>query len=353
MSSILEQYRISDFLEWHRDKKLRLDPDFQRGSVWTPSARTYLIDTILIGLPIPKIYLRTQVDVATKRSFREVVDGQQRLRAIIDFADDRFTLSGRSEDFAGAKYSTLDSSLQQAFLEYPIAVGQLLNASDDDVLEVFARLNSYSVQLNAAEKRHAQFQGEFKWAVRAAARRWKILWNEYGVVTTRQRVRMLDDSLMAEMFGVVIEGVRDGGQPKITKLYQKQDNAFSPSGPEVTVVDQSLELILREFAEDLKGTPVLKGPHFLMLFSAVAHALAGIPEGDLKEEEMPERDGTILSDLNLVRANLMKLASVMDADEPPSGFEDFWRASKSSTQRIASRRVRFPLYFAALRPNEI
>ena len=114
MASILEQYRIADFLEWHREKKLKLNPDFQRGSVWTPAARTFLIDTILRGFPIPKIYLRTAVDTDTKQSYREVVDGQQRLRAIIDFANDKFALSKRAGEFSGLRYSTLESD-RQAF----------------------------------------------------------------------------------------------------------------------------------------------------------------------------------------------------------------------------------------------
>ena len=84
MPSILEQYRISDFVEWHKEKRLNLNPDFQRGSVWSPGARTFLIDTILRQLPVPKVYLRTNIDVATKKTVREVVDGQQRMRAILD-----------------------------------------------------------------------------------------------------------------------------------------------------------------------------------------------------------------------------------------------------------------------------
>src|SRR5690349_19082096 len=88
MPSILEQYRVSDFLEWHQKKALILNPDFQRGDMWSPAAKTFLIDTILRKLPIPKVYLRTRVDVVSKKSIREVVDGQQRLRAILSFAED-------------------------------------------------------------------------------------------------------------------------------------------------------------------------------------------------------------------------------------------------------------------------
>src|ERR1051325_7983667 len=223
MPSLLEQYRISDFLDWHKEKRLQLSPEFQRGSVWTPAARTFLIDTILRQLPVPKVYLRTKIDVATKKSIREVVDGQQRLRAIIDFSEDKFSLSKRAGEFEGKKYSTLGEELQERFLGYAIAVDQLVNADVDDVLEVFARLNSYTVSLNPAEKRHAKYQTSFKWAVHEAARDWKTLWEDLGVVSGRDRLRMGDDSLMAEMFSVIMKGVTDGGSTAIDRLYGEND----------------------------------------------------------------------------------------------------------------------------------
>lgn len=352
MPSILEQYRVSDFLEWYREQKLELNPDFQRGSVWTPAARGYLIDTILRQLPVPKIYLRTKIDVLTKRSVREVVDGQQRLRAILDFGNDQFVLSKRAGEFAGFKYSTLPSDLQQVFLSYPLAVDQLLNASDDDVLEVFARLNSYSVQLNSAEKRHASYQGEFKWAVREASRRWSVLWDRFHVIGVRQRVRMEDDSLMAEMFGVILDGVTDGGQTNVDKIYKEYDDKFDPQGEVPKRVDDVLSFFVETLGDFLRDSPILNGPHFLMLFSALAHAIHGIPPGDM-DDDFPVRSPDTLTDLGAARNNLLQLSSIIGAGDLPNGYEDFWRASKASTQRIASRRVRFPYFYRALSPQPI
>ncbi len=348
---MLEQYRIADFLEWYEEKKLKLNPDFQRGSVWTPPARNFLIDTILRDLPIPKIYLRTVVDIQTKTSIREVVDGQQRLRTIIDFAQDKFTLSKRAEEFYGLKYSTLSSDYQEAFLSYPIAVDQLLNATDDEVLEVFARLNSYSVQLNSPEKRHARFQGEFKWSIRRTSVKWKILWDKYGIITVRQRVRMLDDSLVSEMYGVLLEGVTDGGQTKIDSLYRKYDSTFEKDCETIRNVDKVLSFIVENFADYIIETPLLNAPHFLMLFAAVAHALIGIPQGSLKT--LPDASEIPLLDIEVSRENLLKLASIIESDQEPDDLIEFWGASKSSTQRISSRKFRFPIFYKALLPTPI
>ena len=94
-----DQYPISDILAWMKDKTLVLNTDFQRRSVWPPSARVFLIDTILRDCPMPNIYIRTKTDLKTRRGYREVVDGQQRLRAINDFASDRLQLSNRVKEF--------------------------------------------------------------------------------------------------------------------------------------------------------------------------------------------------------------------------------------------------------------
>lgn len=351
MPSLLEQYRISDFLDWHREKRLELNPDFQRGSVWSPAARTFLIDTILRQLPVPKVYLRTKIDVTTKKSVREVVDGQQRLRAILDFAEDKFTLSKRAAEFSGKRYSDLTEDQQETFLSYPLAVDQLVNASTDDVLEVFARLNSYTVSLNGPEKRHARWQGDFKWAIRAASRRWAGLWEKYKVLTVRERVRMLDDSLTAEMLGVLLEGVRDGGQAKIDAMYKKYDKSFDVNS--IKNLDKILNFFVTNLADALIDTPLLNPPHLLMLFSALASILIGIPPGDLTPEEL-KHPQSMANDLDHVRDNLLYLGAIIDSDaEPAVPYAGFWRASKSSTQRISSRRLRFPVYAQALTSDSL
>ena len=347
MPSILEQYRISDFLDWHKEKRLILDPDFQRGSVWKPAAKTFLIDTILRQLPIPKVYLRTRINVETKKSVREVVDGQQRLRAILDFAADEFALSSRAEEFSGMRYSDLNDEQKTTFLTYAIAVDQLVNATTEDVLEVFARLNSYTVSLNEPEKRHAKYQGDFKFAIRAASRRWGLFWKDYKVLSTHDRVRMLDDSLTAEMVGILLDGVKDGGQPKIDALYKKYDKAFDTNS--ITKLDDTLKFFVDNFAKHLMGSRLLNPPHLLMVFAAIAYLRGGIPLGDIKQEELNGLPQTMVANLDHARDNLLLLGATIDENtEPAEPLAAFWKASQSSTQRIASRKVRFPFYVRAL-----
>src|SRR5258708_5257095 len=82
------QYRVSDFLVWQKDGALKLNPNFQRRPVWKKGAKSYLIDTILRGLPVPIIFLRDlPSDLKTFKPQRDVVDGQQRIRTILSYID--------------------------------------------------------------------------------------------------------------------------------------------------------------------------------------------------------------------------------------------------------------------------
>lgn len=352
---MLEQYTIADILTWLQDKTLFVNKEYQRSDkVWPQAAQSYLIDTILRELPMPKIYLRTQIDVKTQRSYREVVDGQQRLMAIKSFAGDGFALRPSGNDLLGIegrRYSDLDEEYKQKFLGYQVPVEQLLNVPDAVVFDVFQRLNTYNYNLSPQELRHGRFHGNFRNAVVSYTRRWSFIWDKYNVLGKRARLRMADDELMAQLFGIVLEGVTDGGQPRIKKLYETYD-AEMPEGVDAQV-GHALAYLVHNFGPVLE-TNLARSPHFLMLFAAVAHALDGIPAGGIGEE-MPDRDSRALGDPRLAVQNLITLSDMLDMDqsEVPARFHPFQLASVGTTQRIRSRRVRFIISNRALLPQQL
>ena len=191
-------------------------------------------------------------------------------------------------------------------------------------------------------------------AVIRTAERWEILWSKYRVVTVRSRVRLLHHELVAQLIGVVLEGVTDGGQPKIDRLYERYDS--SVPGDTEERFDQVCSYVVENFSEVL-ATKLGNGPHFMMLFAAVAHALFGIPEGDIREEHggMPDRGHCALTDLGVANANLMALADLFDVsgEEVPERLAGFKFAIAGTTQRIRSRAVRFKTIFRALLPDPI
>lgn len=153
----LKSYQIQSLLFLNQQKKIDFTPDYQRESVWTKSQKQLLIDSLFLELDIPKIYLR---EINREGFEYEVVDGQQRLRSIFEFLDNKFPLPNESDpvenvEIAGKYYFDLPTTQQMFFNNQTLDVVFLSKGySDDDIDEMFLRLQN-GTPLNAAEKRRA------------------------------------------------------------------------------------------------------------------------------------------------------------------------------------------------------
>src|SRR3954447_4723077 len=106
-------YTPLDFLSWREAHSLAVAPEFQRRSVWGRPAKAYLIDTLLRGLPVPPIYLRVRQSKKKSRLVREVIDGQQRISAVLDFIDGKFRLlPSFDQRWASKQFDELEESDQ-------------------------------------------------------------------------------------------------------------------------------------------------------------------------------------------------------------------------------------------------
>jgi hypothetical protein len=137
-------------------KKVDTQPDYQRPAVWSISQKQLLIDTILRSYDIPKIYWR-QIEKNPDRY--EVVDGQQRIRAIWEFQAGDYTLSAKSDpiddlDVRKLTYEQLPDDLRLRFDTYNINVVVVSDTDEEEVREMFLRLQN-GTTLKAQEKRNA------------------------------------------------------------------------------------------------------------------------------------------------------------------------------------------------------
>src|ERR1700694_1598960 len=156
------KYSIAELVDWYRRAELVPNKDYQRGSgLWPQSAKSYFIDTILKEFTFPKIYFHERVDMKTKRPRREIVDGQQRMSTIAEFVDNQFALGKNAEGLEGKKFDQLTEDQQLAFYSYTVSVNVIRNADRAEILQMFRRMNAYTLPLNAPEKRHSEFFGEF------------------------------------------------------------------------------------------------------------------------------------------------------------------------------------------------
>lgn len=211
-------YNISDFAEWKASGTLILDAKFQRRSVWSRQAKSYLIDTILRGRPMPKVLI-TQA-LVDGRNVRTVVDGQQRLRAILEFLEGSFTvLPTHNKEFAGLFYDELPEITKSEFWQYELGVDVLFETELSDLLDIFARLNTYSVKLNETELLNATYLGTFKTVAHQLGHKYADYWLQARILTQANVARMGEVELSADILGAMIEGI---GSKKLIKSYYKK-----------------------------------------------------------------------------------------------------------------------------------
>lgn len=347
MQSTSTGYTIAEFCEQYNNRQIVINREYQRtDKVWPPSARSFLIDTILDGYPIPKIFLSQITDVLSKKTRKEVVDGQQRTNAIVDFFHDKLRIT--KGKYEGKTFSTLDEEEKTKFLTYTISADIFSSATNDDIREVFRRINSYQVPLNPQESWYATFQGEFKWFIADLSKNYAEALKNLGVVSERQISRMVDGHLLTECVQVLLIGIESSSQAKLKALYKQYNSAFAQKEEISDIVSETMECILSLLS--IHKTPLMTRYNFYSLFSAIAHAKRRL---DHLNDIFDFRNLRPLSDVDQVNTNLTALADALEADETGGPFAEFVRACSAATNRLPQRTTRFQWLCKALLPDEI
>jgi hypothetical protein len=279
-------YSVADFLEWQGNNLLDLSPKFQRRGVWTRAAKSFLIDTILRGKPMPKVLL-TQ-DLIGKKNVRTVVDGQQRIRTILEFVSGGFTvLSTHNAEHAGKRFSELDEDTQGEILQYEVGVDLLYNVSLADMLDIFARINTYSVTLNTQEKLNAKYLGVFKTAAYELGFAYVTYLLDGGVLTEKGVSRMGEAQLASDLLVSLVGGVQTVKHiEKYYRDYEKLESVPQNMLDAADLYKKSMQFIGAIYtAEDLKNTNWSRPPWFYTLFNCVSHAQN--PLGGLEDVPCP------------------------------------------------------------------
>lgn len=294
-------YKVSDFLSWAKASTLILSPSFQRRSVWPAGAKSYLIDTIVRGLPIPIIFLREQkTDLDSFEPKREVVDGQQRIRTLLTFiqpnlvkgfdpARDEFMIKKtHNKDLADKPFKDLPPDVRQSVLDYQFSVHILPSSVDDrEVLQIFARMNSTGLKLNSQELRNAAFFGEFKTSMYAISAEQLLRWRKWRIFTESQISRMAEVEITSEFAQLMIKGIVGKTQKAIDNLYGEFEDAWQERAEVERRFRQCMDELDNSVGADLANTAFTNRAAFHGLFSFVYDACFEIGSGLKRKKAEP------------------------------------------------------------------
>lgn len=188
---------------WTRRGKLNLQPDFQRFFVWNNVKASRLIESLLLDIPVPVIYVAEEANKTYS-----VVDGQQRLTSICAFIDGKFpdgrdfTLSSLRVlgELNGARFRDLASEIQETILNAGLRLIIIEQDSDPDVkFEVFERLNLGAEKLNDQELRNSVYRGAYNVLLRDLSTNSHLL---KILGSDRPHKRMQDRQLILRFFAM-------------------------------------------------------------------------------------------------------------------------------------------------------
>lgn len=175
---------------------LNLTPDFQRDLVWSKKQKSELIESIVMGIPLPVFYVKEN-----EAGVYIVVDGKQRLTSLFDFINDKFSLEGLRilRDYNGKKFSGLSALDQNKIEDCSLNLNVIKAPTSDRVtFDLFDRVNRGGTQLNHQEMRNALYQGtSTKLIEELASSRQFSKATEHSVSTNRMKDKYLMLRLLA------------------------------------------------------------------------------------------------------------------------------------------------------------
>lgn len=253
---------------WYAQEKLHVNRRYQRKLVWTLTEKQNLVSSVLNRYPIPAVLL------AERDDGYEIIDGLQRLHTLTSFVETAFPSDhGRYFDvseFVTAKNRRdegvftqlgdeplIDAAEVAKFLDYPLSVSIMRGASEDEIDEVFSRINTYGHRLSDQERRQAGVQGAFPEAVRTLASELRgdvsadilnlaempqisidlpkmkhgyavqaeqVFWVQNGILSAGNLRDSLDEQCIADILACLVGGqIIERSKDALDRIYDSQD----------------------------------------------------------------------------------------------------------------------------------
>ncbi|MCL2063956.1 MAG: DUF262 domain-containing protein [Candidatus Cloacimonetes bacterium] len=324
----LNAYSISEIWEWTKKHSLEISPDYQRREVWSTPARIALIDTILRNIPMPKIYSQSMYNENKDKVYRIIVDGQQRISTILMFLRDNLQLRVPyiASEYNKFYFRDLPDDIKNKFLNYQLDFNDILNPSKEEVRDLYARVNKYTVQLNKQELRRADFPGEFLTLAEELSRLY--FFEESRFFSRGQYKRMLDIEYISELICLLLEGEQDK-KVKLDEFCEKY--TIFPQGK--SDVKKNFENIIKDIetifsiGKPLADTRFKQKSDFYSLF-------AGISEFKTKNKVINQ------DKLTSVRESLNEIDELIEPHSAIDEYREYAIHCISDANSIGSRRWR-------------
>ncbi len=278
-------YNISWFKKASDAGELEMSPPFQRNPVWTDKQKSYLIDSVLNGYPIPEIYIQEKVSVDGRTKYI-VVDGQQRIRSVLGFIAGEFEISeGESDKWGMCSFEDLSEADRINFYSYRFVVRTLPDITDDEIRSIFQRINKNNIALNAQELRQSTYNGDFIKSMKRISD--NEYWKDIGLFSAEKVRRMLDVEYISELAIAFLNGPQNK-KDKLDYYYVMYETEY----PDVEYVEAVFDKVCSELIQvlpEIKKTRWSRLIDFYTLFLVMAERESNLPLAQDKRDQLREK----------------------------------------------------------------
>lgn len=337
---------ISDIYKIFKSKNLIVDDSYQRRAVWGEKDKVRLIETVLLNLVIPELFFwMAETDPETGESITHIVDGQQRINAIYTFINNEFKLSSKflldndiKQKFDGKFFKDFTPEEKTAFWNYPLMIIDIdSNATKNDIINMFNRLNLTDYNLNEQEKRNSK-SGEFAELAREISG--EKFWDKYRLFSGTDIKRMKDVEFCAGLIILYRNGIIDQtDQTALNQAYDQMKEDYQDKDSDKAAVLEAIDTIKDFFINDEIIKFARRKTQLYTLFSIIFY---------MQREGMPiksdyKKNLKAFVNLYSVFGNDIDLSAKMDDEEKTlfDWLKKYKLASSEGIHKHTNRMIRY------------
>lgn len=337
------ELKVQQIFNDFKDGVLIVDTSYQRRSIWLERDKVRLIETILLGLIIPEVYFwDAETDPDTGKTITHIVDGQQRINAIVQFINNEFKLSqdflidnNISKRFGNKYFSDLESCDKILIWTFNLSIVRIKDKNMDEIRNIFYRLNLTNYSLNDQEKRHSNTWGLFADLTKEISE--LTFWDEYNLFNYGDIKRMKDEEFCSSLILLARKGIiNQTTQEPLNEAYSD----YSIEYPEYN----SDKMRILSWIETFKKFYTEKNKSFMRKRTQLYTIFCFI---DYLTETKTEVTSSIVSRFNTFVEKYNSFENSSKADESPNQEEEaikkYKLASSEGVNKIKNRKLRYEI----------
>lgn len=332
-----------------------VDHSYQRRKVWVDKDNVRLIETILLNLVVPEIFLwPSEIDPETGDTIIHIVDGQQRINAIVDFIAGKYPLKKSAlindeikDKYDGCYFNELPPDIKGNFWYYKLSIVNIdRNCTIEDVKNMFYRLNITDYRLNEQEIRNSM---DNVFGLLALDLSRQDFWDEIKVFSSNDVKRMKDVEYCAGILILADEGIVDQTtSKKLNQTYDDYQDEYPYKKEVVGLINTSLEKILtirNEFTQKFLSRKT-------QLYTTISFMF-------YLQEKSIELDDCMINKFTLFVNTYNEFKNDISEIDIPENLRDLYKlinsyrlASSEGVNKLANRMLRFEIMKKVCLPDD-